>query len=177
MHHCTLCFYLHKKSRPSNNLHYSYTPTLRLSLSLSLSLTTQMDAKFLLHTSSPFSSFAHRRYTCKPPVCSPPILAVLTTPAETITQEATKTTSVIYNDNWFDQLAINHLSRSVQAASGLCIYIYDQFCVIETYRPVLHYGRTGPRETNYESSSSHAGLRSSKSGYESLVEAARIAEI
>ncbi|XP_062148989.1 beta-carotene isomerase D27, chloroplastic [Alnus glutinosa] len=95
-----------------------------------------MDAKFLLHTSSPFSSFAHRRYTCKPPVRSPPILAVLTTPAETITQEATKTTSVIYNDNWFDQLAINHLSRSVQAASG---------------------------------------LRSSKSGYESLVEAARIA--
>ncbi|XP_059433314.1 beta-carotene isomerase D27, chloroplastic isoform X2 [Corylus avellana] len=96
-----------------------------------------MDAKFVLHTSSPFSSLAHRSYTCKPPVRSPPTLAVLTSPTETITQEATKTTtSVIYNDNWFDKIAINHLSQSVQAASG---------------------------------------LRNSKSGYESLVEAAKTA--
>jgi hypothetical protein len=93
-----------------------------------------MDAKFVVHTSSPFSSLAHRSYTCKPPVRSPPTLAVLTSPTETITQEATKTTtSVIYNDNWFDKIAINHLSQSVQAASGFYIltnYIYTSSSLI-----------------------------------------------
>ncbi|TXG63735.1 hypothetical protein EZV62_010729 [Acer yangbiense] len=48
--------------------------------------------------------------------------------ATTLTERST-----VYNDNWFDRIAINHLSQSVQAATG---------------------------------------LRNSKSGYESLVEAA-----
>lgn len=28
-------------------------------------------------------------------------------------------TSSVYNDNWFDRIAIHHLSQSVQAATGL----------------------------------------------------------
>ncbi|KAK7840407.1 beta-carotene isomerase D27, chloroplastic isoform X1 [Quercus suber] len=91
-----------------------------------------MDAKFLSHSRSPFSTLSHRRHTCKP-VCTP-IHAVLTRPSQNITQEARKTS--VYNDKWFDLIAINHLSQSVQAATG---------------------------------------LRNGMSGYESLVEAARVA--
>ncbi|KAF5482311.1 hypothetical protein F2P56_002892 [Juglans regia] len=92
-----------------------------------------MDANyFLAQSRSPLSTLARRRHPCKP-VCSP-VLAVLTRPSENVTKEARKTN--FYNDNWFDQIAINHLSQSVQAATG---------------------------------------LRNSKSGYESLVEAARMA--
>ncbi|KAL4604684.1 hypothetical protein ACB092_10G207800 [Castanea dentata] len=92
-----------------------------------------MDAKFLSHSRSPFSTLSHRRHTCKS-VCTPPIHAVLTRPSQNIIQEARKTS--VYNDKWFDLIAINHLSKSVQAATG---------------------------------------LRNSMSGYESLVEAARVA--
>ncbi|XP_042971830.1 beta-carotene isomerase D27, chloroplastic-like [Carya illinoinensis] len=93
-----------------------------------------MDANNLLAQSrSPLSTLAHRRrYPCKP--VRSPVLAVLTRPSEIVTKEARKTN--FYNDNWFDQIAINHLSQSVQAATG---------------------------------------LRNNKSGYESLVEAARVA--
>lgn len=92
-----------------------------------------MDAKLLLvHTWSPFSTSTRRRYTCKP--VSSPVLSVLTRPTEAITDEATKTS--VYNDNRLERIAINHLSQSVQASTG---------------------------------------LRNSKSGYESLVEAARMA--
>ncbi|KAI4301182.1 hypothetical protein L6164_034487 [Bauhinia variegata] len=62
------------------------------------------------------------------------VIALLARPANDIREETRKTN--VYNDNWFDRLAINHLSKSVQAATG---------------------------------------LRNSKSGYESLVEAARAA--
>ncbi|KAK4560239.1 hypothetical protein RGQ29_009137 [Quercus rubra] len=91
-----------------------------------------MDAKFLSHSRSPFSTLSHRRHTCKP-ACTP-IHAVLTRPSPNIAQEARKTS--VYNDRWFDLIAINHLSQSVQAATG---------------------------------------LRNGMSGYESLVEAARVA--
>ncbi|OAY49784.1 beta-carotene isomerase D27, chloroplastic [Manihot esculenta] len=60
-----------------------------------------------------------------------PVLAVLTRPPEKITGVKEKNSSkpadkvreltrkTVYNDNWFDKLAINHLSKSVQAATGL----------------------------------------------------------
>ncbi|MED6173745.1 Beta-carotene isomerase d27, chloroplastic, partial [Stylosanthes scabra] len=60
---------------------------------------------------------------------APFVVGVLTRPAENISQETN-----VYKDNWFDHLAINHLSKSVQASTGHC---------------------------------------NNKSGYESLVEAAR----
>ena len=109
-----LCFYLLKAFLQITyiwTIHYS----LKLSLSLSLTHThTQMDAKFLSHSRSPFSTLSHRRHTCKP-ACTP-IHAVLTRPSPNITQEARKTS--VYNDRWFDLIAINHLSQSVQAATG-----------------------------------------------------------
>ncbi|KAJ1433124.1 putative beta-carotene isomerase D27, chloroplastic [Sesbania bispinosa] len=44
----------------------------------------------------------------------PSVVAVLRRTSDDIIAERTKT-----NDNWFDRLAINHLSKSVQAATGL----------------------------------------------------------
>ncbi|KAJ7977324.1 beta-carotene isomerase D27, chloroplastic-like [Quillaja saponaria] len=65
------------------------------------------------------------------------VAAVITTPAVPDDHDMTGETRKInvYNDNWLDSLAINHLSKSVQAATG---------------------------------------IKSSKSGYESLVEAAAV---
>lgn len=91
---------------------FNYSFSLRPTLSL-----LQMEAKLLQHSWSPRATFARRRYPCKR--MWSPVVAVLTTPMEIITEEARKTTSG-YNDNWFEQIAINHLSRSVQAATGLC---------------------------------------------------------
>ncbi|XP_020990681.2 beta-carotene isomerase D27, chloroplastic-like [Arachis duranensis] len=44
---------------------------------------------------------------------SPFVVGVLARPAENIAQETN-----VYKDNWFDHLAINHLSKSVQASTG-----------------------------------------------------------
>ncbi|XP_041009002.1 beta-carotene isomerase D27, chloroplastic-like [Juglans microcarpa x Juglans regia] len=103
-----------------------------------------MDASFLAHSMrSSLSTVARRRNStiCKPLACSnPAVVAVLTTrPKESIAEDLSgksTSSSSVYNDNWFDLVAINHLSQSVQAATG---------------------------------------IRNSKSGYESLVEAAKVA--
>ncbi|XP_014495686.1 beta-carotene isomerase D27, chloroplastic [Vigna radiata var. radiata] len=47
----------------------------------------------------------------------PCAVAMLRRPSESITEETRKTNA--YNDNLFDRLAINHLSKSVQEATGL----------------------------------------------------------
>lgn len=44
------------------------------------------------------------------------VVGVLTRPAENIAEETRNTN--VYKDNWFDHLAINHLSKSVQASTG-----------------------------------------------------------
>lgn len=67
------------------------------------------------------------------------IVSVLTRPADhiiIIETESTdskgkaENTSTIYNDNWFDRIAINHLSQSVQAATGLS---QDRFMMLYRY--------------------------------------------
>ncbi|CBI25060.3 hypothetical protein AAG906_021322 [Vitis piasezkii] len=87
-----------------------------------------MDAKLVTQHRS--HVWAGKRGMHKPR-SSPPILAVLARPADNLT--LVKETPSLLTDNWFDRIAINHLSQSVQATTG---------------------------------------LRNSKSGYESLVEAA-----
>ncbi|WJX84299.1 Beta-carotene isomerase d27, chloroplastic [Trifolium repens] len=52
----------------------------------------------------------------------PYIISVLKKPLNhDITEETTKnsTTTNVYKDNWFDLIAINHLSKTIQAATGL----------------------------------------------------------
>ncbi|KAK3036884.1 hypothetical protein RJ639_031502 [Escallonia herrerae] len=51
----------------------------------------------------------------------PLVLAVLTRPTDNAERSLTATTSTktVYSDNWFDRLAIHHLSQSVQDAIGL----------------------------------------------------------
>lgn len=44
---------------------------------------------------------------------------VLTRPAEGELIEETRKTNTVYTDNWFDKIAIDHLSQAVQATSGL----------------------------------------------------------
>ncbi|XWS76332.1 hypothetical protein CRYUN_Cryun01aG0166900 [Craigia yunnanensis] len=101
-----------------------------------------MEAKLLPQSRSPIATALRRRHKQG---CSSTV-AVLARPAENITgiteklilKPAESKTEVapktsVYNDNWFDLMAINHLSQSLQSASG---------------------------------------LKSRKSGYESLVEAA-----
>ncbi|KAK1310393.1 hypothetical protein QJS10_CPA08g00256 [Acorus calamus] len=48
---------------------------------------------------------------------TPPVLAILTSPAKCPAKTAEPVT--VYDDNWFDRLAIHHLSQSVQAATGI----------------------------------------------------------
>ena len=47
----------------------------------------------------------------------PYMVAMLRTPSDSITEETRKVNA--YKDNLFDRLAINHLSKSVQEATGL----------------------------------------------------------
>ncbi|KAJ9172023.1 hypothetical protein P3X46_015313 [Hevea brasiliensis] len=87
-----------------------------------------MEAKFLSSNRSNISSVPLPRHL--PKLHHLPVLAVLTRRPENITGVREKLSSkpvdniaeltrkTVYNDNWFDQLAINHLSRSVQAATG-----------------------------------------------------------
>ncbi|KAK2359273.1 beta-carotene isomerase D27, chloroplastic [Trifolium repens] len=51
----------------------------------------------------------------------PYIVSVLKKPSNhDISQETTKNSIPnVYNDSWFDLLAINHLSKTIQAATGL----------------------------------------------------------
>ncbi|KAJ7972729.1 beta-carotene isomerase D27, chloroplastic-like [Quillaja saponaria] len=93
-----------------------------------------MDIKVFSHIRCPVSTLPRRSLRLQYPCV---VAAVLTGPAVPADQDITRETRKInvFNDSWFDRLAINHLSRSVQAATG---------------------------------------LKNSKSGYESLVEASAV---
>ncbi|XP_052170006.1 beta-carotene isomerase D27, chloroplastic isoform X2 [Diospyros lotus] len=75
-----------------------------------------MEARLFLQCKSHFSTPAHRR-SVRPAKYPPPILSVLTRPADHVKKESDSKT--VHNDNWFDLIAINHLSRSVQATTGV----------------------------------------------------------
>ncbi|KAG8389284.1 hypothetical protein BUALT_Bualt02G0212900 [Buddleja alternifolia] len=50
----------------------------------------------------------------------------------------------VYNDNWFDRLAINHLSQSLQASTGsfIIIYVIVPACIyIKTILPPSKFAR------------------------------------
>ena len=139
---CTFCHFILP-------LIYKLTCKLYLELSRSLSFFSCcskqrggivffcMEAKLLPQTRSPMATALRRIHKRG---CSP-ILAVLARPAENIagiteklilkpaenkTFEVAEKTSV-HNDNWFDLMAINHLSQSLQAATGsfLCHNLQD----------------------------------------------------
>ncbi|KAK7245420.1 hypothetical protein RIF29_40266 [Crotalaria pallida] len=93
-----------------------------------------MEARIFVQNNSPILTSAHWKQIKHKPQ-HPSVVAVLTRPSSDDIAGETRKTNV-YKDNFFDLLAINHLSKSFQAASGF---------------------------TN------------SKSGYESLVEAATVA--
>ncbi|CAL0320558.1 unnamed protein product [Lupinus luteus] len=71
-----------------------------------------MDANILAQSRS--STICLAQWKLKGKRKQPCVVGVLTTPT---TGEAAKTN--VYKDSWFDHLAINHLSKSVQAATGL----------------------------------------------------------
>lgn len=94
-----------------------------------------MEASHFLQSGRSFAAtLAHSRHAHehnKLRHCS--IAAVLTRPAENINIATGKSRTIIipadvvtgaeeksrvYNDNWFDRMAINHLSQNVQAATG-----------------------------------------------------------
>ncbi|XP_004493731.1 beta-carotene isomerase D27, chloroplastic [Cicer arietinum] len=64
-------------------------------------------------TSTHYDLFKHK------PQHPPSIVCVLKRPSNhDIPNETTKHSTNVYKDSWFDLLAINHLSKSVQAATG-----------------------------------------------------------
>lgn len=81
-----------------------------------------MDARLVQHVASPTlprirqTNMHRHRY-------SPRIVAVMIRPTENI-ERLTTTTKTEYNDNWFDRIAINHLSQSVQETIGLILHFY-----------------------------------------------------
>ncbi|GAY55764.1 hypothetical protein CUMW_166650 [Citrus unshiu] len=85
-----------------------------------------MEAKLLPQTyRTPFIStvLAPRRHRVRITSC---VVAVLARPAETrnakpkqLERKAEVVQKTVYNDSWFDQIAINHLSQSVQDATGI----------------------------------------------------------
>ncbi|KAI3423262.1 DUF4033 domain-containing protein [Psidium guajava] len=87
-----------------------------------------MEAKLLHRSISPFAPTRDHPLRCglaNKPLRSP-VLAVLTRPAKNITEVAEKTIrpegdAIVtkYEDSWFDLVATNHLSRSVQGTTGI----------------------------------------------------------
>lgn len=73
-----------------------------------------MDVKLV--TQSRSYMWRGKRYMHKPR-SSPSILAVLARPAENLAL-VKEAPSIPHTDNWFDRIAINHLSQSVQATTG-----------------------------------------------------------
>lgn len=53
-----------------------------------------------------------------------PCVAVLTRQAESGVMEETRKTNTVYSDNWFDKIAIDHLSQAVQATSGFFFFFF-----------------------------------------------------
>ena len=94
-----------------------------------------MEAKFLFHGKNYVPSLSHKKHTQKR-LSRTPILAVLTTQPSNVSGLSERlspkpadynltglTTKTVYNDSWFDRLAINHLSQSVQAATGFFFWL------------------------------------------------------
>lgn len=73
-----------------------------------------MEAKILTVTRNPTLTSAQWKLRGKPEY--PCVVGVLTRPADDTTKETRQ--SNVYKDNWFDRLAINHLSKKLQEASG-----------------------------------------------------------
>ncbi|XP_058746021.1 beta-carotene isomerase D27, chloroplastic [Vicia villosa] len=71
-----------------------------------------MDAKMITHNMSLTPTLAHWNLRLKPKPTF--VVGVLARPTE-----ETLSKTHVYKDNWFDKLAINHLSKSVQAATGI----------------------------------------------------------
>ena len=81
-----------------------------------------MDAKLVTQHRS--HVWAGKRGMHKPR-SSPSILAVLARPADNLT--LVKETPSLLTDNWFDRIAINHLSQSVQATTGSFYWSFHSF--------------------------------------------------
>ncbi|KAJ4954799.1 hypothetical protein NE237_011582 [Protea cynaroides] len=75
-----------------------------------------MEAKLLSQQSSVCSVIRARQKVTQKPKSSPVFVAVLTRPSDTMN----KLTEVgnAYKDSWFDRMAINHLSQSLQSVTG-----------------------------------------------------------
>lgn len=77
---------------------------------------SQMDSKMIAHNMSLTPTLAQwKKLRLKPKHTF--VVGVLARPTDDISEETLRKTNV-YKDNWFDKLAINHLSKSVQAATG-----------------------------------------------------------
>ncbi|XP_028758424.1 beta-carotene isomerase D27, chloroplastic-like [Neltuma alba] len=74
-----------------------------------------MEAKILTVSRNPAVTAAYRKLKHKPRY--PCVVGVVTRPADGIKEETRQTN--VYKDNWFDRLALHHLSKNVQKASGL----------------------------------------------------------
>lgn len=111
-----------------------------------------MDAKLVAQCKSPTPTLAH----WKPK--HPCVVGVLA--RADISGETRKTN--VYKDSLFDHIAINHLSKCVQEATG-------------SFPFNLFPSRSSVFILLFILNPKYAGLRNSKSGYESLVEAATVA--
>lgn len=80
-----------------------------------------MEARIFAQSRSPTLTSAHWNLIKRKPEL-PFVVAVLTRPSsEDIAGETRKTN--VYKDNWFDLLAINHLSKSLQAVTGSSTFV------------------------------------------------------
>ncbi|PKI63624.1 hypothetical protein CRG98_016007 [Punica granatum] len=85
----------------------------------------------------------------------------------------------VNHDSWFDLLATNHLSRSVQAAVGSPFFpspLSSFLLLFSSYDAILtsyEYYLDEKRVKRNRHANFLAGIRNEKRGYESLVEAAR----
>lgn len=52
----------------------------------------------------------------------PRIVSAMTSPTQNVENITTLKTE--YKDNWFDSIAINHLSKSVQETTGLLLHFH-----------------------------------------------------
>lgn len=94
-----------------------------------------MEASHFLQSRRFATALPHHRHMHAHKLRRSSIVAVLSTPADVINIEADKSSirpadgaaekKIVYNDNWFDKLAIDHLSQNVQAASGFSSSIQE----------------------------------------------------
>lgn len=77
-----------------------------------------MDARLVLHVTTPvFPCISqHNMHRQRYP---PRIVSAMASPTQNVEKTTLKTE---YKDNWFDSIAINHLSKSVQETIGLLLH-------------------------------------------------------